>query len=300
MRSTAVIRKTPLAVALFILMAFIASVWMMSFHKILRMDESVVEAYIQSSDRSSGRWLEKSRSFSRRDSRRGLPDGAVKGSMSCEEAKDLVRQGKWIDPNEDRVYLRKLSSKPSFFVSVHNQSYDAVRWNSIFEEGRYYEDQVHQRFLEILSDQPKSLVIDVGANIGYYTLLSASLGHDVLAFEINPANILRICESLTMNGWRSPQVSTFQNGVSDTHGSPLQVLVPKNPGQAFMNQIDDIRGLHRIQNTNTTSSHHAFTTTVTLDQFARDHGWFSQAPFSISILKVRYVSSSSCNAIYRL
>lgn len=231
-----------------------------------------------------------------------------------------VLSGLWQDPNQGRLFARRVGDAvvdsdngneevvngPQFYVAVHNESYDAVRWGSIFETGKYYEDLVHRRFLDILSPlaevndstqkrQEKSFVIDVGANIGYYSLLSLAMGHNVISFEINPANLMRLCESLRINDFSraqstkdGPLISIFQNGVSNTHGTPLQVFVPRNPGQAYMKEIDDGASEPPPIHAAMTSTHRAYTTTVTLDQFAESQGWFEQAvtPIRIPLLKL--------------
>lgn len=203
--------------------------------------------------------------------------------ISCATVQDRMQQKIWPDPNNGRVFARKLITNPSFTISVHNETYDPVRWHTLFNEGKYYEEQVFARFVKILSaNQPaskNSVVVDVGANIGIYTLLSATLGYPVIAFEINPANLIRLCESLQLNNHVS-RVTIFQNGVSDTDGTPLQVLVPKNPGQAFMIEMSDTSGLEKLRlsaqeglgmanDSSTVTTHHAFTTTVTLDAFVK-------------------------------
>ena len=49
------------------------------------------------------------------------------------------------------------------------------------------------------SSQPR--VIDVGGNVGWYSLLSAALGAKVDYFEPNQMNYHRACESICVNGW---------------------------------------------------------------------------------------------------
>jgi FkbM family methyltransferase len=210
-----------------------------------------------------------------------LSEISGEGFISCHESNSKVDRGEWHDPNDGRLYARRMITEPHFYASVHDRSYDLVRWEHLFEKGAYYEDEVHSRFMEILSNQPSSLVLDVGANVGFYTLLSASLGHHVIGFEINPANLLRICESLRLNDWNDAgRVAIFQRGVSNVHGAALQVMVPKNPGQAFMREIE------QADISNETSTHHAFTTTVTLDAFAQERGWFEKPDLSIAVLKL--------------
>jgi FkbM family methyltransferase len=154
---------------------------------------------------------------------------------------------------------------------------DRTTWFAGKASSKNYEDEVHSRFMKILSNHPSSLVLDVGANGGYCTLLSASLGHHVIGFEINPANLLRICESLRLNDWNDAgNVAIFQ-GVSAT---ALQVTVPKKPGQAYMREMEYAETSSEI------STHHAFTMTVSVDAFAQERGWFDKPDLSIAILKL--------------
>jgi FkbM family methyltransferase len=58
--------------------------------------------------------------------------------------------------------------------------------------------------------------IDVGANIGYYTLLASRLVGEqglVFAFEPSPANLARLAENVTLNGCRN--VLLFSEALSD-------------------------------------------------------------------------------------
>jgi len=52
----------------------------------------------------------------------------------------------------------------------------------------------------IIEDLPTdSLVVDIGANVGWHTLLALSLGHTVIAFEPMPANVKLLKHSLCLN-----------------------------------------------------------------------------------------------------
>jgi FkbM family methyltransferase len=197
------------------------------------------------------------------------------GSLTCAEAKEKVVRGEWSDPNRGQIFARETVTLPHFVVSLHNKEYDEVRWKTLMEEGKYYETEVHARFVEILKHQPRSYVLDVGTNIGYYTLLSAALGHDVISFEPNPSNILRLCESLRLNEWSHHNVNIFQRAISDVEGE-MTLFVPHNPGQAFLKPLED----------GETGDHKAKTRVVTLDKFAEEQGWFDRKDFSITLLKI--------------
>lgn len=199
--------------------------------------------------------------------------------LTCAEAKRRVQTDVWPDPNEGKIYARETITTPHFRISLHEQTYDPVRWR-IMEEGKYYEDEVHQRFVDILEHTEPSFVLDVGANIGYYTLLSASLGHNVIAFEPNPANVLRLCDSLRLNDFSNgtPEIHIFQNAVSNVHGEEMMLHSPKNPGQAFLKPMEG--------QDEETNDHKAKTTVISLDKLAEEQGWFDNADFHIKLLKV--------------
>ena len=146
--------------------------------------------------------------------------------------------------------------------------------------------------LKQLSPSANSIIVDVGGNIGYYSLLSAAHKHQVVSFEINPANIIRFCESASLNRY-TDRIHIVQRGVSAVADKPLLVYVPPhNPGEAQMvepgqttvkspgtGQIVDITK-------HTAQLSLAKTVTVTLDQFADQHGWFDTPGFTIPILKM--------------
>lgn len=74
----------------------------------------------------------------------------------------------------------------------------------------YYENKMTANFVKILKNRPISgRVIDVGMNVGWFTLLSRSLGHEVLSFEPDPSNIIRLCESLALNNWADGSLCTW-------------------------------------------------------------------------------------------
>jgi FkbM family methyltransferase len=66
--------------------------------------------------------------------------------------------------------------------------------------------------------QPGSVFVDVGANIGYFTVLAASIvgeGGKVFAFEPDPDNIRLLRTSVELNKFQS-QVESVEAGLSNT------------------------------------------------------------------------------------
>lgn len=78
--------------------------------------------------------------------------------------------------------------------------------------------------------RPGMIVADVGANVGYYTILMGEIcgpsGH-VFAFEPNPemSNLLR--RSVTLNGFDS-WTSIITDPLSDSDGADVELFVPPN------------------------------------------------------------------------
>ncbi len=167
-------------------------------------------------------------------------------------------------------------------------------------KGNYYEEVVIRRFEYILRETNNifnfnsvglPLVIDVGGNIGFYSLLSAAWNHAALTFEINPANIVRICESLHLNSvnrYRFSEIShsktmavmVHQQGVSNTTGATFRVEVHRNPGQTALENTP------QGEDSGNTSQYVFSTTTVTLDDFAQERGWFERKDLTVAILKI--------------
>lgn len=95
---------------------------------------------------------------------------------------------------------------------------------------RSYEPYVQVELQPLL--QPGAVVVDIGANIGYFTLLAAALvgpSGRVLAFEPNPDNVALIQLSLTENGFEN--VDLYPYAVSD-EDQDLQLLVEKTNSDA--------------------------------------------------------------------
>jgi hypothetical protein len=257
-------------------------------------------------------------------------------TIECSTVYQNVKTGRWEDPNSGQHFIRQINTPPYHYVSVHSKEYDRVRYSSIFDNGLYYEHKVHNRFVSILQEEQtersqQPVVIDVGANIGYYSLLSAAYSHPVISFEINPTNIIRICESIhwnqnyhhyhadeenyNKNGNNNDNSTTttsttkfgpihiFRHGVSDKHNDTVKVIVPKrNPGEAMIRPIGKNKNRENNSNTSTTTTtnageysnegdhatlYNSYATTVTLDGFAKEHGWFSQRRRpNIAVLKI--------------
>mmetsp|Transcript_7834 Transcript_7834/g.14912 ORF Transcript_7834/g.14912 Transcript_7834/m.14912 type:complete len:430 (+) Transcript_7834:193-1482(+) len=198
------------------------------------------------------------------------------------------------DPNPGPKFIVQADKAPTtrpFFISLHKFAFDRLRW-FIHGHGRYYEFKLEVAWAEILQYAPPGArILDVGGNVGYFSLLSASMGKPAFhvdTFEPNPLNLLRACESLAQNQWENEfanhtnsnhqrsTVNLWQLGVSNTSGT-LHFLPDVNPGAGRI--VSDTRKTRRVT---------MAVSVTTLDEFARARGWLQKKNdvVRIEIMKV--------------
>lgn len=125
---------------------------------------------------------------------------------------------------------------------------------SIYGEWEPFETEVVSRCIK-----PGDVVIDIGANIGYYTLVFARLvGNDghVFAFEPDPENFALLAKNVEINGYRN--VTMIQKAVSNTSGTLRLYLSEENKGDHRI--FDSADGRNSIQ-----------VEAVRLDDYFRDY-----------------------------
>jgi FkbM family methyltransferase len=90
--------------------------------------------------------------------------------------------------------------------------------------------------------KPGDVVLDLGANIGYFTLLAAKLVGDrgrVHAFEPEPRNYHYLRRNIEMNGYRN--VFAYQKGVSNISGKTRLYICPYDSGHHTINKPNGIK-----------------------------------------------------------
>ena len=121
---------------------------------------------------------------------------------------------------------------PSFFINTHDP----------FNQDLYISRSVHQRtgpwdpyiwdlFVDILSKYGRDkLVVDVGANLGYFSLLAASMGFKVVSFEPMNHNTAKFLSSIARNNFED-KIILYQNAVTYTSCDSVTMTKTHNTNQ---------------------------------------------------------------------
>ncbi len=189
-------------------------------------------------------------------------------------------------------------TKKQFYVATHDKAIDSIRAD-IMKDRRYYEFELTQRVSEIFEEKStkseESIMLDVGANIGWFSLVAAAHGATkVYSFEPNLQNTVRFCESLSLNRWlrddRSKDVVIpIAKGMGNREENRTLYSsnrTMRNPGSfTFQKEkayLQDIMEGDKVVRVPLVVGIMEITT---LDHFAERHGWFVSKP-CIALLKL--------------
>lgn len=171
------------------------------------------------------------------------PNGARIGvsdvvDPDCVDLFARVKAGLLEDPNftnqtmvGQSLFTRQTTTAPSFAISLHDRESDYVRW-SIMDSGFYYEKFITRQMQFVLAQHHGGIFIDVGMNIGWFSLWGLSLGAEIYGFEPNPINRLRFCESIAMNKFPTSRIHLYSYALSNEEADMQLSHVPGNPGSA--------------------------------------------------------------------
>jgi len=231
------------------------------------------------------------------------------GSLDCLEFLDSYRKKEVSQLRDHTVqlpyhksYVRLTNTLIPFYVSTNDAKVDRMRVD-MFMTGEYYETAMSSSMQMILEEESKRLkavgqqkrpiMLDVGGNIGWFSLLAAAHNAEVFVFEPNVVNMVRFCESLVLNGWasssnpRGNQVHPFLKGVSNKHGiqEKMYKVDPSNPGSfSFSKETADAAS--RLHGYAPATALEDMLQLITLDALAQDQKWHGDSIPPIAILKI--------------
>ena len=163
--------------------------------------------------------------------RKGSPDPDMYRTMfdqqTCPECEryDLSN-----DASGFHYTCRLMNITPATPICLYTESEDR------FVSGAYYHNTVWEQdlvgeLLSFLAKHPGCGFIDIGANIGTYTLPAAAMGRNVLVVEPNLENVRRLHKAASLGG-HADRVTVLVNAVSNKRGVSRLVFANGNVGGA--------------------------------------------------------------------
>lgn len=169
----------------------------------------------------------------------------------------------WVDRTATDVSFSMCTFDTSIDVQISLYLHKEKLWNS-WKKG-LMEDllpRISSVDVEARTLEGRTVVIDVGANLGFFSLLAAKRGYDVLAFEPAKEALLRLLISAVDNdiqvaksmsdradgfgslgaqpegsNGRKPILYAFLNAVHDAYSSATLDYVQDNPGASWISSV---------------------------------------------------------------
>jgi FkbM family methyltransferase len=132
--------------------------------------------------------------------------------------------------------VQLIGPPPGTRLATYSGTEDIVS-HALHVTGRW-EHVTLSNLLEVLNSAKsrgkRSVLMDVGANVGYFTIFAASLGHHVLAYEAFQSNVDLILLSVCLNPDLRRRVTVFHAALSDTRKECVLLSGPQNYGDGYL------------------------------------------------------------------
>lgn len=118
-------------------------------------------------------------------------------------------------------------SEKKFTMYIHPPTSDVHVSGSIARSGLWESHIIRQFYWPRIQQDLNTVVVDIGANIGMYSLIAAQHGLQVFGFEAQSANFNLLCNSIRANKGMLSHLTLYHAAISDKVG---QVVSIKNQG----------------------------------------------------------------------
>jgi FkbM family methyltransferase len=119
---------------------------------------------------------------------------------------------------ENKLTLRTTATNPTFLFAGFEGRGGGTN-QAIFEQGLWAKSETGIFMMILEGRSPDDgIVMDVGANVGFFSLLSASLGYKVILFEPNPTPFMFIKLNVDLNGLQN-RITAKNLGLDKEEGS---------------------------------------------------------------------------------
>lgn len=116
---------------------------------------------------------------------------------------------------EDSMPCLETNTAPSVNICTYEPRKDKFVSAMLNNEG-VWEPEITKLFQAALRFYPQAVVVDMGANVGFYTLLAAKMGHRVISVEPVRSSVVRLHRGAQMSDV-TDRVHMLLNAVSNQH-----------------------------------------------------------------------------------
>ena len=143
--------------------------------------------------------------------------------------KETAKQRNSISSNQCLLLKTMHGSAP---ICIHDPELDEVISGNILKTGTWEPNYLYS-VGTVLKLNEEIEFIDLGCNIGVYTILAAQLGHKGIAVDPNRANLRLLTKSLSLGGFRD-KFTLLWNAVSDVRENVTLTDIIGNIGATFV------------------------------------------------------------------
>ena len=142
-----------------------------------------------------------------------------------------------MDANTQCHWLKSTDTKPPFSMCLYSMEEDRGISSTLHSSrrwGNFDEKEMDEIFN---ANHTRDTVIDVGAYVGFFSLMAASRGLNVIAFEANGESASRLQCSVEKNGFQD-RLRVYHNAVSNRRGRMLLSILRGNMGADKVTMCD--------------------------------------------------------------
>jgi FkbM family methyltransferase len=125
----------------------------------------------------------------------------------------------------DSALLANSSTSSPFALYIYSKKQNKPR-HSISLKGRYHENRLTQMLHWVCTSDLDGIVVDLGADIGWVSLLAASLKRHVIAVEANPVSSFLFRKSIRLNNGFSKLITAYDGAVVGAEEAKLHQKIP--------------------------------------------------------------------------
>ena len=133
-------------------------------------------------------------------------------------------------PIQPGINCRTLRVKPPTPICLYGKRDYLSR---TFMAKGIYEEKSLKLIQRALREDPTLGFLDFGANLGYYSLIAANMGHQVVAVEPVASNVWRLHKAAVLAGTTN-RITVIQNGLSDRREVVPLDIISRNVGGSSM------------------------------------------------------------------